>query len=71
MDPWHPLDQSGGRVAPALGWMGSMVAPAKEALGTPEDLWGHGMCFHAEEQTPKEPSEGLGLGLPAGAGFWR
>lgn len=51
--------------------MGSMVAPAKEALGTPEDLWGHGMCFHAEEQTPKEPSEGLGLGLPAGAGFWR
>lgn len=49
-------------MAPALGWMGSMVPPAKEALGTTEGLWGHGMCFHAEERTPQGTVRGAGFG---------
>lgn len=50
MKPWCPLEQSQGRVAPALVWMGCMAAPAEEPLGTPRDPWGRGLCLHTEEQ---------------------
>lgn len=41
--------------------------------GSPGDPWGHGLCFHAEEQVetrpPKEPSEGVG-GFGACSRVW-
>lgn len=50
-------------VAPARG---CVVAPANEALG---DLWGHGICFHEEqEDLCKDASEWVG-DLHLGLGF--
>lgn len=53
MKPWCPLEQSRGRVALALVWMGCMVVPAEEPLRILRDPWGHGSCFHTEEQVEK------------------
>lgn len=72
MKPWCPLEQSRGRLAPALAWMGCMVAPAEEPLGTLRALWGRGLCHHTEEQVEnsrRNHQRGWVWGLQQGVGF--